>query len=56
VLVLSLLGILKKQKEENHEEHINGLKLLEEAREISEQIGETFERYRWLIIPKMMLD
>ena len=44
----SLLGILKKNYGKTHKEKSEGLKLMEEARLLSEEIKLVYERMRWL--------
>ena len=55
MLLNSLLGILKKQSAD-HNEQIEGMKMLEKAKELSDEAGGSLlERKKWLMIPDSLM-
>ena len=55
LLIHSLLGILKKNYGRTHEEQIEGLKIIDSTRALSEEIKLLYERMLWLQInPKQL--
>ena len=48
LLVKSLLGLLKKNFGKSHEENIEGIRLLDQAKDLSKDVNLHYERCRWL--------
>lgn len=55
MLTYSLLGIIKSSNKKDHEEHVEGLKLMEKARDLSSEMGTLYERKKWMAIPEIQL-
>jgi len=55
LLIHSLLGILKKNYSQTHEEHIEGIRLIDSTRALSEEIKLLYERMQWLQINPQQL-
>lgn len=48
--------MLKQQLKINHSDEIEGMRLIERARVLSDEMGLMYERKRWLNIPQTIIN